>query len=96
MAVATQIHAFYLLKLGSYGGIVIWMIHTIVWLLVFVPVITVVFCLADLESRDQETYTPVHIINIDVQDNHEEATIGAFMICEMCKEVSFCFHYCNH
>lgn len=43
--------------------------------------------IAYLESRDQETYTPVHIINIDVQDNHEEATIGAFLICELCKEI---------
>ncbi|XP_046670555.1 RNA polymerase II subunit A C-terminal domain phosphatase SSU72 [Homalodisca vitripennis] len=25
----------------------------------------------------------VHVINIDIQDNHEEATIGAFLICEM-------------
>ncbi|KAJ8320178.1 hypothetical protein KUTeg_001765 [Tegillarca granosa] len=24
-----------------------------------------------------------HIINIDIQDNHEEATIGAFMICDL-------------
>jgi len=26
---------------------------------------------------------PVHIINIDIQDNHEEATIGAFLMCEL-------------
>lgn len=25
---------------------------------------------------------PVHVININIQDNHEEATIGAFLICE--------------
>jgi len=25
----------------------------------------------------------VHVINIDIQDNHEEATIGAFMFCEL-------------
>jgi len=25
----------------------------------------------------------VHVINIDIQDNHEEATIGAFLICEL-------------
>ena len=28
-------------------------------------------------------YTIVHIINIDIQDNHEEATIGAFLIYKM-------------
>lgn len=26
---------------------------------------------------------PVHIINIDIQDNHEEATMGAFLICDL-------------
>ncbi|VVC27132.1 RNA polymerase II subunit A [Cinara cedri] len=26
---------------------------------------------------------PVHIVNIDIQDNHEEATLGAFLICEL-------------
>ena len=25
----------------------------------------------------------MHVINIDIQDNHEEATIGAFIICEL-------------
>lgn len=25
----------------------------------------------------------VHVVNIDIQDNHEEATIGAFLICEL-------------
>ena len=27
------------------------------------------------------------MINIDIQDNHEEATIGAFMICDLCTMV---------
>jgi len=26
---------------------------------------------------------PVHVINLDIQDNHEEATIGAFMMFEL-------------
>lgn len=39
--------------------------------------------LEDVESRHSEDAAPVHIINIDIQDNHEEATIGAFMICDL-------------
>ncbi len=26
---------------------------------------------------------PAHVINMDIQDNHEEATIGAFLLCEL-------------
>ncbi|XP_059160407.1 RNA polymerase II subunit A C-terminal domain phosphatase SSU72-like [Physella acuta] len=39
--------------------------------------------LEDFETRDRNDEQAVHIINIDIQDNHEEATIGAFMICEL-------------
>lgn len=28
------------------------------------------------------------MINVDIQDNHEEATLGAFLICELCQCVS--------
>jgi len=38
----------------------------------------------DLENRAKQDSEAVHIINIDIQDNHEEATIGAFMICDLC------------
>ncbi|XP_047575813.1 RNA polymerase II subunit A C-terminal domain phosphatase SSU72-like [Lutra lutra] len=41
--------------------------------------------LEDLNSREQETCQPVHIINVDIQDNHEEDTLGAFPICELCQ-----------
>lgn len=44
--------------------------------------------ISDLNSREQETFQPVHVINVDVQDNHEEATLGAFVICELCQCVS--------
>ena len=30
----------------------------------------------------------VHVVNIDIQDNHEEATIGAFLICELVETLS--------
>jgi len=36
-----------------------------------------------MESRIPEENNPVHVINIDIQDNHEEATIGAFLIWEL-------------
>ncbi|CAG0888991.1 unnamed protein product [Darwinula stevensoni] len=36
-----------------------------------------------LESREKEGSSPVHVINIEIQDNHEEATLGAFLICEL-------------
>lgn len=55
------------------------------------PVLTCpsfVFSFLDLNSREQETLQPVHVINVDIQDNHEEATLGAFLICELCQCVS--------
>jgi len=39
--------------------------------------------LEDFENREKNDEQAVHLINIDIQDNHEEATIGAFMICEL-------------
>lgn len=44
--------------------------------------------ISELNKRTPETYSPVHIINIDVQDNHDEATVGAFQICDLCEKVS--------
>ena len=46
----------------------------------------------DLDSREKsECANPVHIINIDIQDNHEEATIGAFIIKDLVSTVSIYF-----
>lgn len=39
--------------------------------------------LEDLENREKYTNQPVHIINIDVADNHEDATLGAFILYEL-------------
>lgn len=36
-----------------------------------------------MENRTPTDNTSVHIVNVDIQDNHEEATIGAFLICEL-------------
>lgn len=41
--------------------------------------------LEDFNQREQDSQTPVHIINIEVQDNHDEATLGAFLIYELCQ-----------
>ncbi|XP_062040223.1 RNA polymerase II subunit A C-terminal domain phosphatase SSU72-like [Lepus europaeus] len=40
-----------------------------------------------LTSREQETCQPVHVINVDIQDSYEEATLGAFLICELCQSL---------
>ncbi|ELU18503.1 hypothetical protein CAPTEDRAFT_1792 [Capitella teleta] len=44
----------------------------------------------DLENRDNSEAESCHIINIDIQDNHEEATIGAFMICDLVAMLAKC------
>ena len=46
------------------------------------------FWSVELEGRRSDMGEPSHVINIDIQDNHEEATIGAFMICDLCALVS--------
>lgn len=42
-----------------------------------------IFLHLDFDSIQNFGNKPVHVINIDIQDNHEEATIGAFLICEL-------------
>ncbi|CAG9824985.1 unnamed protein product [Phaedon cochleariae] len=37
-----------------------------------------------MESKTPTDNSIVHVINIDIQDNLEEATIGAFLISDMC------------
>ena len=36
-----------------------------------------------MANRIPTDNSKVHVINIDVQDNHEEATIGAFLILQL-------------
>jgi len=38
----------------------------------------------------------VHVINIDIQDNHEEATIGAFLFCELVSQSPLFEIYWSH
>jgi hypothetical protein len=42
----------------------------------------------DIESRGPSTYTPVHLVNINIQDNLDEATFGSFLFCELCEMLS--------
>lgn len=44
-----------------------------------------------MESKCPTDNSIVHVINIDIQDNLEEATIGAFLISDMCLMV--CIHF---
>ncbi|XP_007463104.1 PREDICTED: putative RNA polymerase II subunit A C-terminal domain phosphatase SSU72-like protein 1-like [Lipotes vexillifer] len=40
---------------------------------------------ADMCARDQETWQPVHVINVDIEDTLELATLGSLIICELCQ-----------
>lgn len=42
----------------------------------------------EMNSRSPLDYSTVHIINIDVQDNHEEATIGALLMLKMVQSLA--------
>ncbi|XP_017771083.1 PREDICTED: RNA polymerase II subunit A C-terminal domain phosphatase SSU72 [Nicrophorus vespilloides] len=41
-----------------------------------------------MENREPVTNSIVHIVNVDIQDNLEEATIGAFLISDLCMMLS--------
>ncbi|XP_067951556.1 RNA polymerase II subunit A C-terminal domain phosphatase SSU72-like isoform X2 [Watersipora subatra] len=44
-------------------------------------------CIEELTNRETGNADPgsqAHIINIEIHDNHEEATLGAFLICDLC------------
>lgn len=43
------------------------------------------YVVRDLNAREQETFQLVHVINVDIADNEEEATLGAFVICDLCQ-----------
>lgn len=41
-----------------------------------------------MENKTPSNNSIVHVINIDIQDNLEEATIGAFLISDMCMQIA--------
>lgn len=41
-----------------------------------------------MSFRTAVDYSTCHIINIDIQDNHEEATLGAFLIFKMAQSLA--------
>jgi RNA polymerase II subunit A C-terminal domain phosphatase SSU72 len=43
----------------------------------------------DLENREKYLNQHVHIINIDVVDNHEDATLGGFILLDLATQVFF-------
>jgi len=46
--------------------------------------------LEELNSRDATEYQPVHVININIEDNHEEATVGAFILSDLIDQLMSC------
>ncbi|XP_070659354.1 RNA polymerase II subunit A C-terminal domain phosphatase SSU72 like protein 3-like, partial [Bos indicus] len=41
----------------------------------------------ELWVREQETFQPVHVINVDMADNAKDATLGSLIICELCERL---------
>lgn len=39
-------------------------------------------------AREADSETPVHVINMNVVDNPEDATIGAFLLCELAQHLT--------
>jgi len=44
--------------------------------------------LESFAAREAESETPVHVINMNVVDNPEDATIGAFLLCELAQHLT--------
>lgn len=39
----------------------------------------------DLEGREPQDFEPIHILNLEVKDNAEEAEVGAIIALELCQ-----------
>ncbi|KAM5257215.1 RNA polymerase II subunit A C-terminal domain phosphatase SSU72-like [Ctenodactylus gundi] len=42
---------------------------------------------AELSSREQVTRQPVHVVNVDIADDAEEAIVGALLLGELCQRL---------
>ena len=62
---------------------IIWIRELFHWIIRFIAL----YVYTDLEARGSNSYTQVQVINLDVKDNHEDATLGAFLILELCNMV---------
>ena len=45
-------------------------------------------CNTDLGARETDDGTPVHILNLDIKDNHDDASVGAQHILQLCRMVA--------
>ena len=46
-----------------------------------------------MNDREQVSMNLVHVVNVEIRDNHEEATLGSFIIYDLVEKVLiFCFH----
>lgn len=43
--------------------------------------------LEDFNQREQKLYQQCHIINCDITDNHEDATLGAIILSQLMDEL---------
>ncbi|XP_035578965.1 RNA polymerase II subunit A C-terminal domain phosphatase SSU72-like [Zalophus californianus] len=41
----------------------------------------------ELWAREQATFQPVHVVSVGIADTLEDATLGAFLICELCQSL---------
>jgi RNA polymerase II subunit A C-terminal domain phosphatase SSU72 len=44
--------------------------------------------LEDFNHREQSLFTQCHVINCDITDNHEDATIGAIILSQLMEEIA--------
>jgi len=43
--------------------------------------------LQDLQGNDKNTFSGVHVINIETKDNHDEAVVSGKITCELCRKL---------